>query len=230
MSLLTEGLTASTKLVLPKRTTLSYVSPFSALSRVLRFRYCSCQDSLQTIIGDLDSLRDDVRNYFESPPCQAKIIHDPDQYSTDFGKAVKHLRDHSQGPVDIVVLGGLGGRVDQGLSQLHHLFLFQKEPAYRQGRVYLVSEESITFLLKTGTHHIRIRDGGEEIFGKHVGIIPIREPSRITTKGLEWDVEDWETDFAGQVSTSNHVLPETEIVEVHTTKDVLFTIAVKPLQ
>jgi thiamine pyrophosphokinase len=178
----------------------------------------------------LDSLRDDVCQYFESPPRQAKIIHDPDQYSTDFGKAVKHIRNTHTGPVDIVTLGGLGGRVDQGLSQLHHLYLFQKEPGYRQGRVFLVSEESITFLLKTGTHSIKVRDGGEEVFGKHVGIIPIREPSRITTKGLEWDVEDWETDFGGQMSTSNHVLPETEVVEVHTTKDVLFTITLKQLK
>lgn len=185
------------------------------------------QDNLHTIIGDLDSLRDNIRSYFESPPLQTKIIHDPDQYSTDFGKAVRHLRNTHTGPVDIVALGGLGGRVDQGLSQLHHLYLFQKEPGYPQGRVFLVSEESITFLLKTGSHSIRVRDGGKETFGKHVGIIPIREPSRITTKGLEWDVEDWETEFGGQLSTSNHILPDTRVVEIHTTKDVLFTIALK---
>jgi len=178
----------------------------------------------------LDSLREDVRQYFESKPNPPEVIHDPDQYSTDFGKAVRYIRNNPTAPNDIVALGGLGGRVDQGLSQLHHLYLFQKEPGYRQGLVYLVSEESVTFLLKTGMHRITIRDGGEQIFGKHVGILPIREPSRITTKGLEWDVEDWETDFGGQVSTSNHVLPETEVVEVHTTKDVLFTIAVRPLQ
>jgi thiamine pyrophosphokinase len=58
-----------------------------------------------------------------------------------------------------------------------------------------------------------------------VGIIPLQEPSRITTKGLEWDVTDWETRMGGRISTSNHVLPETKIVEVQTTKDVLFTIA-----
>lgn len=142
---------------------------------------------------------------------------------------MQHIRNTDAGPVDIVALGGLGGRVDQGLSQLHHLYLFQKEPGYQRGRVYLVSEESVTFLLKAGTHRIRVRDDGEEIFGKYVGVIPIREPSSITTKGLEWDVEDWETEFGGQVSTSNHVLPETEVVEVATTKDVLFTIAIRQL-
>lgn len=188
------------------------------------------QDNLQTIIGDLDSLRPDVRAYFESRAPPTEVIRDPDQESTDFGKAVAYLRATHPGPLDIVALGGLGGRVDQGLSQLHHLYLFQREAGYPHGRVFLVSEESITFLLKAGSHHIRVRDGGEEVFGKHVGIIPIREPSKITTKGLEWDVRDWETKFGGQVSTSNHALPETKVVEVHTTKDVLFTIALKQLQ
>lgn len=182
------------------------------------------------MIGDLDSLRDDVREYFESRPHPTKVIHDPDQYATDFGKAVRYIRNSQSTPVDIVAIGGLGGRVDQGLSQLHHLYLFQTAPRYADGRIYLVSGESITFLLKAGKHHIEVRDGGEEVFAKHVGILPIKEPSRISTKGLEWDVKDWETQFGGQLSTSNHILPETEVVEVETTKDVLFTVALKRLE
>jgi len=65
------------------------------------------------------------------------------------------------------------------------------------------------------------------VFGKHVGIVPLQEPSRISTKGLEWDVTDWDTQMGGRISTSNHVLPETKVVEVQTTKDVLFTIALR---
>jgi thiamine pyrophosphokinase len=65
------------------------------------------------------------------------------------------------------------------------------------------------------------------MFGKHVGILPVKEPSRITTNGLEWDIIDWETQFGGQLSTSNHVLPETQVVEVKTTTDVIFTIAIR---
>jgi len=94
--------------------------------------------------------------------------------------------------------------------------------------MYLFSGDSLTFLLKAGKHRIAVREPGQEdTFGKHVGILPVREPSVISTKGLEWDVTDWETEFGGQVSTSNHVLPETQVVEVSTTKDVLFTIALK---
>lgn len=181
--------------------------------------------SLDVIIGDLDSLHEKARTYFETR--STKVIQDHDQYSTDFGKAINYLRDTSE-PRDIVVMGGLGGRVDQGLSQLHHLYYFQQGPEYGLGKLYLVSEQNITFLLKSGTHRIKVRGYQYEdceVFAKYVGILPVREPSVITTKGLEWDVTDWETEMGGMVSTSNHVLPETEVVEVSTTKDVLFTIA-----
>ncbi|KAK3290444.1 thiamine pyrophosphokinase [Chaetomium fimeti] len=238
----------------------------------------SCFDDLAVIIGDLDSLTPAVRSYYEShKPTgpKTRVIRDPDQYSTDFGKAVAYIRQqHSHTttattttattttassepqthpnddssitnqPLDIVAIGGLGGRVDQGLSQLHHLYLFQRGADYADGRVYLFSGESLTFLLKPGRHRIRVRDanrdsggagdgdgdgvsGTGDVFGKHVGILPVGGPSRITTSGLEWDVSDWETWFGGPMSTSNHVLPTTEVVEVETTAEVLFTIALR---
>lgn len=155
------------------------------------------------------------------------MIHDPDQYSTDFSKAIRHVRSVKPG-MDILALGGLGGRVDQALSQLHHLYLFPAGRGTTEGKLYLLSAESLTFLLEAGTHRIWIReDSLDDIFAKHVGILPIGEPSIISTKGLEWDVTDWKTEFGGQVSTSNHILPATEVVEVQTDKDVLFTVAMR---
>ncbi|KAJ4285936.1 thiamine pyrophosphokinase [Collariella sp. IMI 366227] len=204
------------------------------------------QDDLDLIIGDLDSLSDEARAHYESPSSvrdtPTQIIRDPDQESTDFGKAVAYIRQNFPSlsvngrpcQQDIVAIGGLGGRVDQGVSQLHHLYLFQSDPEYAKGRMYLFSGESLTCLLKTGKHHIRVRnppgpDGrrDEDVFGKHVGILPLAGPCRITTHGLEYDVTDWETVVGGLLSTSNHVLPETEVVEVETTGDVLFTIALR---
>lgn len=155
-----------------------------------------------------------------------KIIEDPDQNSTDFTKCVKFLREkvfpRLRRPSNILCLGGLGGRVDQGLSQLHHLYMEQRDSHYNNGRVYLLSTEAITFVLKKGRHRIRVHDPNAAILGKHIGIIPLREPSIITTKGLEWDVTDWPTEFGGQISTSNHV--REDVVEIATTGDVLFTV------
>ena len=194
------------------------------------------------MIGDLDSVEPETLARLEA--CGTAIVHDPDQDSTDFGKSVCHVRGRSSSsdddnkPFDIIAVGGLGGRVDQGLSQIHHLYLFQRGQDYDDGRMYLVSEQSLTFLLKPGRHRIHVRGDGEggkeeeeeeeqEVFGKHVGIVPIGTTARISTRGLQWDVEDWETEFGGQLSTSNHVLPESKIVEVITNKDVVFTIALR---
>ncbi|CZR64794.1 related to thiamine pyrophosphokinase [Phialocephala subalpina] len=190
---------------------------------------------LNAVIGDLDSLLPHVRQHYEEKGIP--IIEDEDQYSTDFTKAVKYIRNSlERKDIDIVVLGGLGGRVDQGLSVLHHLYLFQESEGYKEGRMYLLSSEAVTFVLKTGKHEIKAKerwigigsDGkgiekiGDIAFGKHVGILPLKGESMITTKGLEWDVKDWKTVFGGSVSTSNHV--KEEVVSVETSEDVLFTI------
>ncbi|KAG5972596.1 hypothetical protein E4U55_000786 [Claviceps digitariae] len=186
--------------------------------------------NLQAIIGDLDSVSPSVRDFYSSQPTPAQIVQDPDQESADFGKAITWIRNAEPDTLDIVALGGIGGRVDQGLSQLHHLYLFQPGSDYADGRIYLLSESNLTFLLKAGAHTIHVKEDGEDVvFGKYVGIIPLREASRITTKGLEWDVTDWETSMGGRLSTSNHVLPRTKVIEVETTKDVIFTIALRPL-
>ncbi|KAI2602176.1 thiamine pyrophosphokinase [Hypoxylon sp. NC1633] len=193
--------------------------------------------NLDTIIGDLDSLSNESKTFFTTE-ANCVVVHDPDQYSTDFGKAVRFVRKAFPGR-DTVCMGGLGGRVDQGLSQLHHMYLFQTSPTYADGRMFLLSGESVSFILKAGKHLIHVREPeiisdnlarmSGDPFAKHVGIIPVKEPSVITTKGLEWDVENWPTEFGGQMSTSNHVLPETTVVQIESTKDVLFTIALRPV-
>ncbi|RDA84172.1 hypothetical protein CP532_3907 [Ophiocordyceps camponoti-leonardi (nom. inval.)] len=186
------------------------------------------QSNLQAIVGDLDSLAPSVKDFYCSQPTPTQVIHDPGQQSTDFGKAIEWIRQKHPEGLDIVALGGLGGRVDQGLSQLHHLYVFQPGPDYSKGCIYLLSGSSLTFLLKTGKHRIQVREDGEDgVFGKYVGIIPLQEPSFISTKGLRWDVSNWETKMGGQLSTSNHVQPDAKIVEVETTSDVLFTIALR---
>lgn len=127
------------------------------------------------------------------------IIKDPDQYSTDFTKCLKYLNSHaaeiitsprhqkkkssnqhhenstantpsSQLTLEIVILGGLGGRVDQAFSQIHHLYMMtqtqrqlreSQEPDGNKklgsgagGNLYLISEESITFVLQEGKNII----------------------------------------------------------------------------
>ncbi|RYP51068.1 hypothetical protein DL768_003512 [Monosporascus sp. mg162] len=251
--------------------------------------------ALDFIVGDLDSLRSETRTWFVEQPGlgsagrQQQIVEIQDQDSTDFAKAVRHARELSRKRApgrlsagssngqadDIICYSGLGGRVDQAMSQLHHLYMFQQrlQPSdatgnesaeaetrerpedsggYASGRMYLTNGESLTFVLLAGRHAIRIRDkldiyeaapiptnikaeeasGSEDkpkVFGKHVGIIPLAGPSLLTTRGLEWDVLDWRTEFGGRMSTSNHTTPGSDVVEVQTSRDVLFTIDIPVL-
>lgn len=159
------------------------------------------------IVGDLDSITPETMAFYEG--LGVKIVKDPDQYSTDFTKSLKWIkeawqsRSQSVGPVlDVIVLGGLGGRVDQGFSQIHHLYLADTSNDLLSGRIYLLSEQSLTFILAEGPNTISLEPG---YFAENVGIIPVLGRCQLTTKGLEWDVEDWPTDFGSQVSTSNHI-------------------------
>lgn len=137
--------------------------------------------------------------------------------------------------LDILILGGLGGRVDQAFSQIHHLYQMTREYSSAQsaGNLYLVSEESLTFILQPGRNVIHTpgvgrgqpqhnESTGEDLLEENVGIIPLSGPARITTKGFEWDVEDWHTEIGGQISTSNHI--RDDLVEVQTDVPVLFTV------
>ena len=166
------------------------------------------------IVGDLDSLTLDTEKHYRENGVQ--VVKDPDQYSSDLTKCLKWIRDAweqqngKETELDVVVLGGLGGRVDQGFSQIHHLYMASGDASLVRGRVYLLSESSLSFVLGTGKNVIHIEDS---YFTENVGIIPIQGPSKITTSGLEWDVKAWPTSFGGQVSTSNHVRAKQVVIE-----------------
>ncbi|KAE8362880.1 thiamine pyrophosphokinase [Aspergillus caelatus] len=217
------------------------------------------------IIGDLDSITPDTRSHYAN--LGVRIIEDEDQYSTDFTKCLDYLRAHvgeflspstsssgssiskSEGEgreLDVLILGGLGGRVDQAFSQIHHLYSMtqsysssssstgghstsNQEGTGKIGNLYLISEESITFILRPGRNTIQTpgtnRPGissAEYLLEENVGIIPLLGPARITTSGFQWDVVDWKTEIGGQLSTSNHI--RSDVVTVESLIPVLFTL------
>ena len=194
------------------------------------------------ICGDLDSLFNNVKDYYQQHG--VPIVHNPDQYSTDFQKCLRYISKNLQEPMengdlpsgnqrpkgqdlDIAVIGGLGGRADQAFSQLHQLYAASEDSSLGIGDIYLITPESIIFILERGLNRI-YTPMAPDLLAENVGIVPLGRPSVITTQGLEWDVTDWKTEFGGQLSTSNHIRSET--IEVETSERVVFTVelAVKP--
>tara|TARA_R110002003_G_scaffold626_2_gene20875 strand:+ start:8415 stop:9248 length:834 start_codon:yes stop_codon:yes gene_type:complete len=176
------------------------------------------------IHGDLDSLRDDVRAYYAAHGVD--VSQDHDQYSTDFGKTMNKIS--SRGPwssrKDVLILGTLAGRVDQGLGLLHEMI--REETKHPGLRLWLFSESSLSFILSSQHNTIRALQSSK-LFTENVGLVPVWGPAVITTAGLEWDVDKWPTSMGSQVSTSNHV--KADEVRVETDAPILFTIERAPL-
>ncbi|KAI5809077.1 thiamine pyrophosphokinase [Peziza echinospora] len=169
------------------------------------------------ITGDLDSLLPTTETFYASQ--NVPILRDPDQDSTDFGKCLKYISTLPINSSDIIlVYNSLGGRVDHAFHTIHQLHI-----SAEQGQViFAISEDGITFLLSKGGNVITLP---HKVFGPSCGILPVGGSSVITTHGLVWDVEKWETRFGGQVSTSNVL--EDEVVKVETSERVVFTVQVK---
>ena len=175
-------------------------------------------------MGDLDSIKVDVKQYYEDQGIE--VLHDTDQVTTDLTKCLKFLHkirlDHPELAARLentVLFGGLGGRADQAFAQIHQLYEAAEKPELECGNLYLFTPESIVFVLEKGMNIIRTPV--PSYIAENVGIIPIGKPAVITTQGLEWDVEDWETSFGTQVSSSNHI--KASEVKVSTSERVLFT-------
>jgi len=186
---------------------------------------------LDAIVGDLDSLTQTTRDFFAATVDPPTVVHSPDQDSTDFAKGVEYIRSRWPG-LRIAVLGGLGGRVDQGLGVMHHLYMLQQEPLHSMSLI-LIGEGCLTVMLPPGKHALRVRppnaakgafqphstsESSQPLRQTHVGIVPI------TTRGLEWDVQSWETEIGGRVSTSNRIAEGIEVVHIESTAGVLFTV------
>ncbi len=77
--------------------------------------------------------------------------------------------------------------------------------------------------------------------GQTCGILPVGvDGAEVTTKGLKWDlgasaggfwlISGWRTSFDGDVSTSNHLLPDEPAVYLRTDQPVFWCVEVRNAQ
>lgn len=166
--------------------------------------------------GDLDSLRPDVRDAFTA--LNVPIERDPDQYATDLMKCLSVVPDHI---TEVVLLGGLSGRLDQTVHVLALLHRLRHE----RRRIFAITDDSLAWVLDAGEHEISLPwpDGP---LGPTCGILPVGVASAtLTTEGLEWNLSDAPSSFDGLVSTSNHIAAAT--VRVRTSAPVWWTVEVR---
>ena len=172
----------------------------------------------------MDSIRPEVLNAFNH-------INDDDQYSTDLTKTLRQLgllhesdfrnAESKHESTDVAIFGGLEGRADQALSQLHQLYASSAAKPGGIGDLYLVTASSVIMLLEKGLNRIRtpVATG---CFTVMAGIVPLARPATLTTRGFEWNLDNEEMEFGRFISTSNHIMRGE--VEVETSEPVIFTL------
>ncbi|KAF8992852.1 thiamine pyrophosphokinase [Cyathus striatus] len=174
------------------------------------------------IKGDLDSLRHDVREYYSSKGVH--VIQDDGQDSTDLMKCVKALEEkeaaEQSDQYDIIILGGLTGRLDQTIHTLSYLHKLRKS----RKRAFAVTDDNVGWVLDTGEHDIQI---DHDILGQTCGLLPVGiDSTNLSTKGLRWNLTNHPSCFDGMVSTSNHLVPGQD-VWIQTSNPIWWTAELK---
>lgn len=158
------------------------------------------------IVGDLDSLRPETAAAFP----EARIIRIGDQESTDLEKAIDYVL--KQGIGRAIVIGATGRRPDHELANLSIL-------ARYQGRLEL------SFL--DAWSRIRIVDGEISLpleIGTTVSLLPLGRCEGITTRGLEWPLNNASLEPGVRESISNRVISSPVLIRLRNGKLLLFII------
>ncbi|KAJ6531734.1 thiamine pyrophosphokinase [Mycena capillaripes] len=170
------------------------------------------------IKGDLDSIRNDVKEFYISHG--VPVVEDPDQDATDLMKCISAIKDketQEQNEYDIVLLGGLAGRLDQTIHTLSYLHKLRKT----RKCVFAVTDDNVGWVLDAGEHTIHV---DHSILGPTCGLLPVGIDSTVlSTAGLRWNLSNRKSSFDGLISTSNHFLPDEESVWIKTTKPIWWT-------
>lgn len=170
------------------------------------------------IIGDLDSIRDDVRSFYESQNVDIVLLDDQD--STDLDKALAYTARNLSHSGLVAIVGTIGsheGRIDQLFAVINAMYKYRNSDL----KPVQVGHESVLLILTEGKHKIEVP---EMSIHRHCGLIPLFGPVReMTTDGLEWNLSPsmGELSFGTLVSANNIVRSTT--IEVETSDPVLFT-------
>ncbi len=142
------------------------------------------------VIGDLDSLDGEFQTWLEREGCQV-LIHPTHKDETDLELALRYAIDH--GVDEILILGALGGRIDQALANILLLTL----PELEGIKTHIVAGDQEMFLIR-GQAFI------EGQVGDTVSLLPIGgDVTGITTEGLEYPLQRGALKFGPTLGISN---------------------------
>jgi len=179
-----------------------------------------CQDEFipDIISGDLDSALHETLVYYKNKGVE--IIETPDQDAVDFTKALRvataKLQKTNTQVSAFAALVNIGGRIDHLFGNFNVLFLAR---SFCEAPVYLIGDETITWLLEPGLHCLKIPPS---LLKSSCGLVPLGETClHVTTTGLKWNLDNSKLQFGSLVSTSNTF--SSDSITISTDNNILFT-------
>ena len=149
----------------------------------------------QVVIGDLDSISAAQHSQLASQNTQF-IIYPPDKDQTDLELALAYAVE--QGMTDILLLGLLGGRLDQTLANL----LLLSRPTWAAAHLVVADGLDTATLLRS--HQVLTILGKP---GDTVSLIPLTlQVCGVCTEGLRWPLQSADLEFGSTWSISNEII------------------------
>ncbi|MGI9581207.1 thiamine diphosphokinase [Chryseobacterium sp. RRHN12] len=161
-------------------------------------------DRLDFISGDFDSHSGSDENIYDE-----KFIHTPDQNQTDFYKALDIILERGVKKADI--LGGSGGEQDHFLGNLTVAYAFKE----RMELKFYDEYSEYYFIPKS----FKV----EGVQNKMISLYPFPIAENITTKGLNWPLENENLSIISRIGTRNFAV-ENEVVIGYEKGDLLIFI------
>ncbi|CCH46111.1 Thiamine pyrophosphokinase [Wickerhamomyces ciferrii] len=201
------------------------------------------------IVGDLDSLRDDVRDWYQSKG--VGILPQYTQFATDIGKCLETvevyydlqnqglelipneidpydgiIQKHSklQGfndNIQVIVIGAIDGRFDHTIHSI--MLLFKLSKSNPNLKIFYLTATDLIFMIPKGLNYINYELIQDSIHGSNSGLLPLGGPITLNTKGFKWDVENWDSSIKGDVSSSNRLVGA-KGVSINTNDDFILNI------
>ncbi|MCD6362723.1 MAG: thiamine diphosphokinase [Synergistetes bacterium] len=163
------------------------------------------------LIGDMDSISAEALLYFEG--AGVKIVRFPrDKDYTDSHLALLEALRFS--PSEVIIIGGLGDRMDHNIANIHLLYLALK----RGVRAKLVNERYEAIILKEGENRM-------EISGEKISLLPLTSKVIFSrSEGLKWKLDDLTFSLENPIGISNEPLGKEVIIDVKEGYAILFQV------
>ncbi|CAD6198535.1 unnamed protein product [Caenorhabditis auriculariae] len=157
------------------------------------------------VCGDFDSSNNNTMEHMMKMSVEVCPL--LDQNATDLQKTLKYCMEMLEKNPEvkcerIVLLGGLNGRFDHTMATLSTLahYCEMKIP------IYAIDGENLVFCLSPGESMIMCE---HNLCSKKCGLMPLcQRTTKVTTRGMKWNLDDSEMEFGKMISTSNEIMDE----------------------